>query len=75
MVALFVSSGIVPTRRRTSHTTRTGSRRRYMCCSAARPSSPQSEASEWAKWSGWRINMVFISNVCSNCFTLVLRIV
>lgn len=69
--ALFVSSGIVPTRRRTSRTTRTGSKRRSTCCCAARLSSRQSEAPDWLEELGRRAIAVFlISNVCSNCFTL-----
>lgn len=74
------ASGIARTHRRTSRTTRTGSKRRSTCCSAVRPSRQRSEASEevegrvggwwWWWWCGG-INIIFlISNLCSNRFKL-----
>lgn len=45
-VIFHAASGIAPTHRRTSRTTRTGSKRRSTCCFAVRPSRQQSEASE-----------------------------
>lgn len=60
------ASGIAPTHRRTSHTTRTGSKRRSMCCFAVRPSRRQSEASEGARGGGVGVDIIFlICNLCS----------
>lgn len=43
-------SGIEQTHRRTSRTTRTGSRRRSMCCFVVRPSRRPSEKGLWGTW-------------------------
>lgn len=43
-------SGIEQTHRRISRTTRTGSRRRSMCCFVVRPSRRPSEKGLWGTW-------------------------
>lgn len=67
-------SGIAPTHRRTSRTTRTGSKRRSTCCFAVRPSRQQSESSEGPDrkmgggrgvWGGGGFNIIF--SFCNLC--------
>lgn len=63
-IVFRAASGIAPTHRRISRTTRTGSKRRSTCCFAVRPSRQRSEASEQVEVLGISINIIFLSVTC-----------